>query len=81
MMALHCLEALRIIHETIEVQQGGIIGTLVNMLLWCCGFLKPNQWSQDTAADAKWTNADYQIWPSTLELMHDAVGVWHHLEA
>ena len=41
--------------------KGGVSGTLVDMFLWCCGFLKPNQWSQDTAADAKWTNADYQL--------------------
>ena len=46
MMASQCVEVLRIIHETIEVQQGGY--------QW-------NQWNQDTAADAKWTNADYQL--------------------
>ena len=54
-------EVLKIIHEAseFEVQQLGIIGNPGDTWLWSCDFMRPSQWSQDTAADVTWTDVDY----------------------
>ena len=53
-------EALEIIHEANEfkVQQLGVIENPENSWLWCFDFMKPSQWSQDTATD-EWVDVDY----------------------